>query len=191
MSFQFWRNIYHLNQFYSLHQTKYYYFKFAYKNTIIRDILFKNYKTMYPETDNSTCTAILLTNLADPEWINIQCDELITTDVLCYFQKDNNLKVSVKGQSEIFMYNKSCVLKNNTCYLFKWIEITNTDDTGQYISNVELFQFLFEAVSVNFPPLLVPHLKLKITYQRYGSIFIYRKTEGENFDGLVIQYLKY
>jgi len=44
----------------------------------------KTLYTIYPNIENNTrCTMMLLTNLAHPEWININCQENLLSHVMC------------------------------------------------------------------------------------------------------------
>ena len=49
-------------------------------------------RTLYPESyhhGNNICGALLLYNLAEPEWITINCDEPLTYHVFCMVPKEN------------------------------------------------------------------------------------------------------
>ena len=54
------------------------------------NLLTKSSKLFYPENSNKLCVAMLITNLAKPEWITINCDENLTTDVMCYHEDVKN-----------------------------------------------------------------------------------------------------
>ena len=74
---------------------------------------------IHPEVNTSVCTAVLLVNLADPEWITVDCNEPITPRVLCLFEKELN-SPKLPKLTEIVICNKMCVLLNNLCFRFEW-----------------------------------------------------------------------
>ena len=78
-------------------------------------------KTIFPYLNNKkSCTAILLTNLADPQWIQISCEkQYVISDVLCLTEAYNQVSVVKSTDSKLF--DKDCVIQNRTCYLFWWL----------------------------------------------------------------------
>ena len=149
--------------------------------------------TIYPQTDNSSCVAILLSNLADPEWITINCNEPMTTDVVCYFEHINYKKkpTVINIVSDTKIHETACVLINNTCYLFKWIGQNYKKQLQNIVNNVsdvKIFQHLYDAVDVLFPPILSRNLDFKISYIRYGVTYEFKETKitQEAPEGLII-----
>ena len=72
------------------------------------------------------------------------------------------------------MYDKSCILKNNLCYQFKWLTVGNQFAEQKTLQgklrDIKKFKFLFEAVeavAVVFPPIFSDDLSLLFTYKRY------------------------
>ena len=50
---------------------------------------------LYPsQSPLSNCTMLLASNLAYPEWININCDETILTHVVCFVRDGTNRTVN-------------------------------------------------------------------------------------------------
>ena len=131
---------------------------------------------------------MLLTNLAEPEWITVDCNKPITKCVLCLNEKESkNLARFIETE----VYNTACILLNNTCCLFEWYHmeetITQKITNRLVISNITMFQHLFDAVGANLPPILINPTYVMI-YHRYGSIynFMQKKTVIKLREGLTI-----
>ena len=64
------------------------------------------------------------------------------------------------------VFDQSCVIRNNICYLFKWIEVKPHGITsiGGNKHIIRLFEYSFHAVSVEFPPIISPDFTEKMTY---------------------------
>ena len=118
---------------------------------------------------------MMLTNLADPEWITVDCNEPVTHYVFCVFEDKNN-QSTIVSTAEILIYNVMCLIINNTCYLFEYYKICNCM-MHINIPHISMFQHLFDAVSVAFPPIFVDNFKYMMTFQRYGGIYLYEKQE--------------
>ena len=130
---------------------------------------------IYPKINNFLCTAMLLTNLTDPEWITVGCNESITNHLMCFWKEAKKKKIN---QSTKNIYNEMCVLHNDTCYLFEWRKTYNTKlskNIGSNISNITLFQHVFNAVSVTFLPIVVDNSRYMMTFRRYGHVFHMKK----------------
>ena len=128
----------------------------------IRDIKFRAAHTLYPNRQTSTtCTLMLLSNLAEPEWIQIECNKNLLASVFCI---QNERRESVK---QAFDYDEEklvtqcpnlSVVKNNKCFMFQWHERISTGLYAKALSlrNISSFRFIFDAVTVNFPAILSP-----------------------------------
>ena len=129
--------------------------------------------------DKKSCTAILLTNLAEPHWIQISCKRKYTiSDVVCLTEAYNQVSVAKAIDSKL--HYKDCVIHNRTCYLFLWLrtfaktlEILKSKTV--FKGSVKKFEYLFTAVDVIFPPILYSDLGYFVTYERYGKYYHYRK----------------
>ncbi len=139
--------------------------------------LMKRTKTIcYPKMGNLTsCGAMLLTNLADPEWITIGCNEAVTIDTMCFFGKtktsltDSPLRVSTK------VHGKSCIHKNATYHIFHLSDPTGhkSKHKRKIILNIRIFEFLFNAVGVLFSPIELYPSSLVMKYEKLGSQYRY------------------
>ena len=83
-------------------------------------IFHKTQFTIYPEISKyPKCTAMILNNLVNPEWITIDCDEPVTSDIMCHFPRKIKKQFNWTTDS-MEIYNSSCVYKNGTCFVFLW-----------------------------------------------------------------------
>ena len=70
-----------------------------------------------------TCTSMLLSNLAEPEWVSITCNESLLNVVVCV--KDKNIKNNNSYTFNIVKKNNICLKQflkiNEKCYKLSWI----------------------------------------------------------------------
>ena len=166
---------------------------YIYFPNVTSKVLAKGRNTLYPEQGRKLCAAIVMTNLADPEWITINCNEKLTTDVMCYFEQ---LKIppSIADLSNLTATNPDCIIKNDICFVFHWVKNHNKNHNKnqnyiplKYLSDIQLFTFLFDAVSVTISPILYCNYKYKTTYQKYAEFYDFKVEEtNENSEGFVI-----
>ena len=139
--------------------------------------------TMYPEISNYTkCAAMLLNNLVNPEWITINCDEPIRSDIMCHFPRKIKPQFNMTAEKK-YMYNTACVHINRTCFIFHWGEINNNDKKKISmipINHISIFKDLFDAISVSFPPIMLNGMRYTMTYKRYSNLYIYKKIKLTN-----------
>ena len=113
-------------------------------------------------------------NMAESAWIGVECEKQLFSTILCYFEEqidvmENTIIVDEK------IFDQSCVIKNQICYLFKWIEVKPSDiiKIGTNINIIKLFEYLFHAISVAFPPIILPDFRQRLMYSKYGNILRY------------------
>ena len=136
--------------------------------------------TLFPYlVDKFTYTAILLTNLAEPQWVQINCKTHYTiSNVLCLIESHDELLIyNIIDPS---LYDKRCIMQNKSCYLFLWLQTKDqisylTKIETVYKGDIESFQFLFMAVGVIFPPILHPYGSYYLTYKKYGNNYQYKR----------------
>ena len=120
---------------------------------------------------------MLLNNLVDPEWISIECDEPVTSYIMCHFPRKIKPQFnSTAGKMD--MYNSACVHRNGTCFIFYWGNIDSSDTRKisiMPINHINIFQYLFDAISVSFPPIMLNDMRYTMTYKRYSNVYIYKK----------------
>ena len=132
---------------------------------------------------------MLLSNLAEPEWIQISCTEKLLVDVICIKRtgKDNGTKRSnqLRG-NEICTIN--AISKDMRCFLILWSQGQSMDiqcrlhnSLPVQLQNISYFQFLFDAMDSGFPPVLFQHQKdktkiCKLTFSKYFSVYNFTKS---------------
>ena len=136
---------------------------------------------------------MLITNLAKPEWITINCDEKLTTDVMCYIEDVTNLTTTTDLPASV-VFNANCIIKNNKCFVFHWINRNylkiQDDKSIKNVLDIESFKFLFDAVSATISPILYSDYKYKVTYQKYAGFYDFRvEKTNENSEGFVVSKL--
>ena len=77
---------------------------------------------LYPETYIRRCTTMILYNLAEVEWITVDCNEPLGYQSFCVISNtntssDRSLPIS---ESDIRVTDRKCVIINGTCFLFLW-----------------------------------------------------------------------
>ena len=148
--------------------------------TVKRNMLF----TIYPQIHHSNiCTLMFLTNLAYPEWINMNCDERKLLDIVCMIP--NNKEAFTINIADIECQTTDILIKS-FCYNFQFYEgIKNSTTHKDYIfkkhlgiENVKQLEVLFIAINVEFEAILqmdcdnqeiIHHIK----YKRYFSLIKY------------------
>ena len=184
MAFQLWKNLNYKNPlpiYYKLDYDSYYMNKLydTYGPINTTNIFDRIQYTIYPEISKyQKCTAILLNNLFYPEWITIDCNEPVTSDIMCHFPRKIKQKLN-GGIQTMELYNASCVHKNNTCFIFLWGNKSSRSGhkmLRKQINHINIFQYLFDAVSSTFPPIMLTD-RYTMSYIRFGNIFSYKITE--------------
>ena len=128
---------------------------------------------------------MLLTNLAEPEWISVDCNEPWAKDVLCEVRDKANYHESLNSS---FLLLHACLrgflFLRGMCYIFLWnVDLYQGHKTNcpegskilQMYPGIELFQTLFDAIGAQFPPILSPNFQFVFSYDRYLNIYKYKK----------------
>ena len=104
---------------------------------------------------NKKCTLMLLTNLAQPEWISIKCHDQIIGDILCMVPRNLDLLTNISLKTDLVVFKDPCILINGKCYLFSWgfqndtlgyVSLTMTNSTYSDLEH------LVTAINGEFPP---------------------------------------
>ncbi len=124
----------------------------------------KSRSTIYPYMSQvETCVLLVLTNLAQPEWIQVNCSEEMLSTVLCvknnsaFYEEMITLNIVHLPVNVCSTYH---VLKNGLCYLFVWHTSGKRHDKRAVcerpfiMKDITIFNFLFVAISPPFPPIL-------------------------------------
>ena len=154
----------------------------------------KAFSTVYPNMAKfERCTVMLLSNLAESDWIQINCELKLLANILCVSEPPNHTNIGFIHHSDM-LESLNCApgyfSKYNLCYIFLWhnaVEIKDLTDTCKRldlltidISKSNAVQYLFEAVEVPFPPIIFTNKlnkleKYKVQYVRYLNIYRYKK----------------
>ena len=104
------------------------------------------------------CTLMLLTNLAEPEWISIDCHQKIIGDIMCMIPRNINVTMSNSLEADLIIFNKLCIFIFGKCYLFSWGFLT---DPKRYMSintkikmsksTLSAMEYLITASNTEFP----------------------------------------
>ena len=140
----------------------------------IRDIKSTATHTLYPNRQTSkTCTLILLSNLEEPEWIQIECDKNLLASVFCVQNKRQESVKQAFGYHEQKLVTQCpnlSVVKNNKCFMFEWHERNSTGLYAKALSlrNISSLRFIFYALTVNFPAILSPFDKNNFLLNKFS-----------------------
>ena len=148
-------------------------------------------KEIYPYTSKSrACTLMMITNLAEPEWISVNCEAKIFYHVLCITRSDqvnSATHTTVRHPSEIVDCPMLAFVDHNTCLIFVWHDHNLTNDIiptsfGQYmkLTNISMFEYIFNGISEPFPMILSlieekETIILRFSYERVLNLFIYKQ----------------
>ncbi len=121
--------------------------------------------------DKFACTIVLLINMAQPEWLAVDCNKTYLTYALC---RDNDIISKafdtfhcVECQQKVCSEN--AVVNNGICYNFIWfdnilfprLQLMKVCDRRtmlrQVDQNTSALINVLKGVDYNFPPLLTPH----------------------------------
>ena len=77
--------------------------------------------TIYPyNAKNDNCTLLLLSNLAYPQWVTINCNYHVASHIVCVIPRNDTLEI-LEHQSTLAC-TKFAILKSNMCYMFVWFD---------------------------------------------------------------------
>lgn len=136
---------------------------------------------------DSRCSMLLLSNLATPEWVSINCTGLIVPDIVCeksgFFPDEKELKAQ-----DLLVCWPTAVMHDNQCFLFLWLEGKSSVSSysprmcsfGRITTIVmKTLQFIFDAVSTPFPPLLSPGTHSSFSYRKYFNKYCYESSSSQ------------
>ena len=69
---------------------------------------------------NKKCTIMLLTNLAGPEWVSVNCHQKIIGDVLCITRSKVNFPTNMTVEADLVVFENPFVFIRRKCYSFSW-----------------------------------------------------------------------
>ncbi len=147
---------------------------------------------------NSKCVMMIVSNVVDPEWLQVSCFQKITLPTLVCVKRSNNTKHLSKYHKEAL--EKSCSLseiaKHKACLSFTWV--TNLEQIyhsfckemsshQNVLSLASSLQFLHNAVSPIISPIFYIVEKVKtviLTIEKYLNMFFVKEdVAGDNTGG--------
>ena len=125
-------------------------------NSAITQVKFVAQQYIQPQI-NKMCTLILLTNLAEPEWISINCHQKIIGDILCMVPRNVVTSTNISQQVDLVVFKNQCHLINGKCYFFSW-GFQNDILGYQSLINARFplinMEHIVTAINGEFPPFL-------------------------------------
>ena len=136
--------------------------------------------------ENNMCTLMLLSNLAEPEWVYVNCTDNLLADAVCV------TKTHHKSNNENIIKESTCdegaFLQQNICYLFLRHDLKSLHgvtlknrckNKNMYLLNRKAYKnlhFVFDTVSTVLPPIIFPHesstrLVYRFKYRRHMSVY--------------------
>ncbi len=132
---------------------------------------------------NFVCSAMTLTNIAEPHWINIKCTEPLVEDILCQDERKDT-KLALKQDTSF--HPMHCIVSDRKC--FKFQTYNGLIKVGKNnIRDIQQFKYLLDAVATTLPPIFTDDFHNVIIYQRFYSIYVFEIHKWcKNIEGLYI-----
>ncbi len=139
----------------------------------LSEVKSRTYGTLYPVAGASVCTLMLLSNLAEVEWVNIDCYDKLLAHTLCV---NSRMNTQVDASNRITLNKPICsasdIAKGQFCYRFKWKQfrtILNILKCSKPVNTkfIVILEFLFEAIATPFPLVLLPQDSVQASVQTY------------------------
>ncbi len=130
------------------------------------------------------CTMMLLGNIAEPDWINVNCSDHILSHVFCSLPNTNDTEQAIHhGIHE----NTTCALaqfvSNNTCFHFVWFQSEDVGPVSEVCSKLgkkivpgfklDDWKFLLDAIQSTFPAVIVgpnvSHIQ-EVSFKKYSFV---------------------
>ena len=116
------------------------------------------HSSVVPVNTNAFCTLMLLSNLKEPDWISIPCEENLLAFTVCRKEDATESKYSTRNiykLSSMYLCKSHHILVNDKCYSFLWNKFHTISEEvcnsfqGREISMKEFTSFyhIFDAVS--------------------------------------------
>ena len=122
------------------------------------------------KAEKNVCTLMLLTNLAEPQWVSVSCSLTLLPIVICFMDKrngDKDIKIDKNAENtkRIYFCKNHHIMINTTCYNFLWDNITLQCDNfcngmiSAYFQSISIFHHLYTCVLLqNAFPLVVKEM---------------------------------
>ena len=120
---------------------------------------------------------MLLHNLAKIEWIHVRCDATLERDVLCMVETENPLHTDIQTETSLEIYDKNCIMVNNTGYKTSW----NSKFNDRQNIGIKSFQFIFYVISGNYPSIFSDTYKHRLKYNSNYYLYKFPSDVSEGF----------
>ena len=136
-------------------------------------------------TKNQSCTALILLNLVEPQWLPIDCETPIVSYIYCVSKPDiaiQNLSMNTASSLSVGCHIKNIRI-NFTCYNFLWISPPRKVTYSIHavtIHNIQLLEGLFDAFSEPFLPVISSDLRTIISVKRCSRTYQYETVDLRN-----------
>ena len=139
---------------------------------------------------NQPCVMMLLSNLAETEWVQVNCNKKLLLHTLCMkkssIMEDHMYQIKAVGTS---LCASRFILKDNKCYLLVWYNAKimkhktlqqvckSFHSKSLRLKSLLRFQFLFDAISSTFSPFLSnlsQSLLNVLSYKKYLNTYKYK-----------------
>ncbi len=125
----------------------------------ISDVLSKAQSSIYPDvTWNFSCTMMLISNLALPEWINVNCHKSILKDIFCSQFRENIPPEVTTFFNQIYRSrwcHVTAVLNDEMCVHFEGLSGNRDTTTSHPLIFLDNLKRIFDAISVPFQPVML------------------------------------
>ena len=113
--------------------------------------------TIYPLKNH--CTLLLVSNLAYPQWVSVDCSKPILHHIICLVNETRRALRNNEENTNFLSCSNMTVKRNNRCYMFKWFDGASKS-SGSFcekckihkmkpvsITDLQMFNFVLEATS--------------------------------------------
>ena len=133
------------------------------------------------------CSLMLLTNLAEPQWISVPCDEALLPVGICVVNRTSTIHITDKNTENVqkmYFCHQSYIQINTLCYDFLWgnvilksTEVCNGGTTAN-TDNILIFQHIYNSISIQseFPLVIVENYSRErylVRFYKTHSLFKY------------------
>ncbi len=138
-------------------------------SVIKREIIHK----IYPVVGHGqSCTMLLVTNLAQPEWISVSCTRKLLLDIICIAHNTSSKQQPAIFQTVQYFCGSDCVKSQKACYTFVWYNSTKVDEISHIRDcHKPLSQKQLQNVSVLLQEAISAALPLILAYELFTSTF--------------------
>ena len=122
-------------------------------NHAINKYRYSNQKHMQSQIKKQ-CTLLLLTNLAEPEWVPIKCSDRIIGDIMCMVPINRNITTYISPKADLIVFKNNCVFITGKCYLFSWgfLNDSSMSKFKMRKSTLVAMEYLVTKTNAKFPP---------------------------------------